>query len=261
MRTGPSPAESVAHRRAAIAEYRGDLLDGLYDDWVIGERERLRNRYLSALQQTAVQLAAVEDYAEASRFGRELLRCDPLREDTYRLLMELSNHAGDRAGAVRLFHECVSVLQDELGVEPSAATTAAFAEIMRAEHGEIPGPPLERFSGPALVGRDAELDQLLGCWRDAEQGRRQLALITGEPGIGKSRLVEELAARCTRRVSPCATARSYPTEGELGYGATIAWLRSGGFVGRHAPRRVGRSRSAPPRTGLSRRAHRHRWTP
>jgi DNA-binding SARP family transcriptional activator/tetratricopeptide (TPR) repeat protein len=224
------PDEALARRRAAIASYRGALLDGCYDDWVLAERDRLAHRYVTTLHLVATELAAREDYTEASRVGRELLRADPLREDTYRFLMDVSNRTGDRAGAVRLFHECVSVLQAELGVEPSAATTAAFAGVMRADHSKAPAPAPERFSGPALVGRDAELDRLTGCWAEAERGRRQLVVVTGEPGIGKTRLVEELAARCARHGATVATARSYPTEGELGYGAAIAWLRSGGFV-------------------------------
>jgi DNA-binding SARP family transcriptional activator len=153
------PDEALARRRAALGSYRGALLDGCYDDWVLAERDRLTHRYVTALHLVATELAAREDYAEASHVGRELLRADPLREDTYRFLMDVSNRAGDRAGAVRLFHECVSVLQAELGVEPSAATAAAFAGIMRADHSQVADPAPERFTGPALVGRDAELDR------------------------------------------------------------------------------------------------------
>jgi DNA-binding SARP family transcriptional activator len=56
------------------------------------------------------------------RFGREVVRRDPLGEAGYRQLMLVRDAAGDRAGAMRVYHECVTILRSELGVEPAAAT-------------------------------------------------------------------------------------------------------------------------------------------
>lgn len=224
---GTSAEHSLLALREAIDSYTGDLLEGCYDEWALEERGRFRERYLSVLHRVAETVANRGEHDEANRVGRELLRCDPLREDTYRFLMRVSNAAGDRAGAVRMFHECVSVLESELGVGPSPETRETFAEIMRAESSDAPEPPTVRISDGALVGRDAEFELLLDCWRDAERGRSRMVLITGEPGVGKTRLVEELAAWCGRRGALVAEARSYPTEGELGYGAAISWLRVG----------------------------------
>jgi hypothetical protein len=83
-------------------------------------------------------------------------------------------------------------------------------------------------AGPAgLVGRDAEWNRLTRVWRDAASGRPQLVVVTGEPGVGKTRLVEEFAAWCAHQGAVVAPARSYPTEGELGLGLAISWLRDG----------------------------------
>jgi DNA-binding SARP family transcriptional activator len=230
---GVGAADTLDALREAIGLYSGDLLEGDYEDWLIEIRERLRDRYLAAIPRAAVLLADAGDHAEAIRLGRDLLRCDPLREDTYRLMMRLLRDAGDRAGAVRVYHECVTTLQGELGVVPSAATTEAYAALIRSVRGEPserPSAPTEPdlipIRGAALVGRDREWERLTSWWRDAERGRVQLVLVTGEPGVGKTRLVEELASWCAHRGAVVAQARSYPTEGELGYGVVISWLRS-----------------------------------
>lgn len=224
---GGDTEEPVVALRSAVDLYRGDLLEGCYDEWLVEERERFRDWYRSALQRLTGLLARRRDYAEAIRFGRELLRSDPLQEDAYRLLMRMYNAAGDRAGAVRVYHECATTLQRELGVQPSPATREACAALTRAEQlGVDPDQEPVRLAGPVLVGRDEEWERLTRLWRDAEGGHPQLVVVTGEPGVGKTRLVEELSGWCAHRGAVVARARSYPTEGELGYGVVISWLRA-----------------------------------
>ena len=218
--------QMVAALRTAVELYAGDLLEGCYDEWLIEERERLRDRYVSALRRLTSALAERAEYAEAIRLGRELARCDPLHEDTYRLLMSVHDAAGDRAGAVRVYHECAATLQRELGVEPSAVTRSAYAALTRSDQPVDDVEEAVRVSGAALVGREPEWDQLIRCWRDAEDGRSQLVLVTGEAGVGKTRLVEELGAWCAHRGALVADARAYPTEGDLGYGMVTSWLRN-----------------------------------
>jgi tetratricopeptide (TPR) repeat protein len=83
-----------------------------------------------------------------------------------------------------------------------------------------------RLGGPPLVGRAAEWSRLVELWRGIEEGRAHLVLITGEPGIGKTRLVEEFRSWGVRRGAVAAEARSYAAEGAVAYGAVVAWLRS-----------------------------------
>jgi DNA-binding SARP family transcriptional activator len=216
--------DELAALREAVGLYRGDLLEGCYDDWLLGERDRLRDRYAWAARRAAGLLATRRDHGEALRLGRDLLRLDPLREDTYRLLMRVHAAAGDRAAAVHTYHECVSTLRRELGVDPSAATVEAYAGLMREQESRP-------VTGAALVGRDAEWRRLTRCWEEAERGPAQVVLLSGEPGIGKTRLVEDLAAWCRPRDAVVATGRSYRSEGELGYGLVLAWLRSPALAG------------------------------
>lgn len=82
---------------------------------------------------------------------------------------------------------------------------------------------------PPLVGRVSEWERLTNIWRATERGRAQLVLVTGEAGIGKTRLVEQLRSWCARRGAAVAEARAYAAEGELAYGPVVAWLRSPAF--------------------------------
>lgn len=221
----PAGDAELAALREAAGLYAGDLVDACYDDWLLPARDRYRDRYTWAVRRLAALLAARKDHAEAVRLGRELLRIDPLREDTYRLLMRVQDAAGDRAAAVRTYHECVSTLRRELGVEPSASTREAYAALMREDR----GPPA--VTGAALVGREAEWRRLTRCWEGAEGGRAHFVLVSGEPGIGKTRLVEDFGAWCGHRGATVAAGRSYPSEGELGYGVVQAWLRAPALAG------------------------------
>src|SRR5262249_1332152 len=151
-------------------------------------------------------------------YAERLLRHDPLHEETYRLLMRLHDARGDRARAVRVYHVCAATLERELGVAPSAATWEVYAALLPPEP-EPAGDERagERVGGPPFVGRSDEWARLTALWRSSEAGRTQLVLVSGEPGIGKTRLVEELRSWCAHRGAVTAEARSYPAEGALAY--------------------------------------------
>ena len=110
----------------AVERYRGELLPGYYEDWVLVERERLQQVYCDALAHLAGLLEAERNFRAALGVGQRLLRQDDLREDTYRLLMRLHALNGDRAAVARVFEQCVSKLRDNLGVEPSTETRRAY---------------------------------------------------------------------------------------------------------------------------------------
>lgn len=244
-RPGAPDEEVDAALRDAIALYAGDLLEGSYEDWVVEDRERLRDRYVDALVRATQRIAAAADDLagqpgrrdEAIRLAHELLRCDPLREDSHRLLMRLHDEAGDRASALRAYHACEAVLRRELGVEPSAETTAAYQALLHRSAARSSGGAAERggpipsggtspvAGSPLLVGRAAEWDAATACWRAVAGGGARLLLVAGEPGIGKTHLVEELARWCRQGDAVVAQTRAYATEGELGYGGVVSWLR------------------------------------
>jgi hypothetical protein len=155
------------------------------------------------------------------------VRCrKPLREEYHRLLIGLCQASGDRARAVRAYHVCATTLEDELGIEPAPETRVLYESLVAGGQADraskVPG-------SPPLVGRDDERARLAAAWHAAASGRPQLVLVTGEAGIGKTRLVEELRAH-TGAVT--VEARGYPGEGPPAYGVATAWLRSGPVAAR-----------------------------
>ena len=213
-----------ARLEAAVEAYTGDLIEGSYDEWVLEERERLRTLYLDALERLQHELEEREDWSAAIRCAERLVRADPLREDAHRALMRLHDARGDRARAVRAYHAFAATAQRELGVEPSAATRAAYEALLLVDADEWS--PGRGASVAAARGGAAERAELAAAWRSAAGGVAQLVLVTGEPGIGKSRLVEELRSYCAHEGALTAEARAYPAEGAVAYGPVVAWLRS-----------------------------------
>ncbi|WP_431919466.1 ATP-binding protein [Amycolatopsis tucumanensis] len=207
--------------REAVQAYTGDLLAGRSGDWADADRDRLRRRYLGALERLVASAQQRGDLAEATRHAERLLREQPTHEETYQLLMRLHDARGDRAGAVRVYHECAATLERDLGVEPAATTRAVYDALLARDDAETS----TRVGGTPFIGRSAERAQLIAAWRQART-RARVVLLAGEPGIGKTRLAEEFRAWCGHRGAVTALARAYPGEGALAYGPVTSWLRS-----------------------------------
>ena len=129
------------------------------------------------------------------------LAFDPLQEDLQRACMRLQYLAGDRVGAIRRYDHLRQLLDDEMGMPPMAETRALYDSIIK----DTPQPTQPARASRAVVvssaltappashalpfaGRAAELQTLRNLALSAPHG---LALIEGEPGIGKTRLAEE----------------------------------------------------------------------
>jgi DNA-binding SARP family transcriptional activator len=225
QRKGDSAAARESLERA-VALYKGDLLPSCYDDWIISQREGMRQAYLSTLEQLVQMLEEQRDYPAAIRHAQRLLRHDPLHEAAYRCLIRLHALDGDRAGALRVYHTCATVLQRELGVKPSAATREAYEQLLGAEQRPYPAVPATTAFSP-LVGRESEWMQMQRAWRAVAAGREpHVVMLRGEAGIGKTRLAEELLQWAARQGIATATARCYAAEGQLAYAPVTAWLRA-----------------------------------
>lgn len=106
----------------AISLYKGDLLEGHYQDWCLFHRERLQNIYISMLDKLMGYSEVHRKFEAGMAYGELLLQQDHARERTYYRLMRLHYLEGDRAGALRQFQRCEATLQKELGVPPSRRT-------------------------------------------------------------------------------------------------------------------------------------------
>lgn len=219
-------AGAIAALKRAVDTYQGALLPGCYDEWILPRRERLRQGYAGALEQLASIWESKQDYEQAIHYARPLLAHDDLQETNYRRLMRLHAVSGNRAAAVRVYHHCVTVLERELGVAPSAETKQMYEQLMATSSWEA----LSQAARPpqaatALVGRDEEWLTLQAAWREAARGPH-LVLLVGEAGIGKTRLAEQLLQWAGRQGIATASARCYPGEDNLAYAPLVAWLRA-----------------------------------
>ena len=209
----------------AVGVYRGDLLPACYDGWVEGHRERLRGLHRRALARLAELLETAREYPAAIGHLQRLLQDEPTSEEACRQLMRVLALAGDRPGGLRVYRDHVAVLRRELGVEPGAELRHAYEALLRDAAPEaLPGDPAPD-NGPPLVGRHREWQRLLDAFRAAMAGAPGFVLITGEPGIGKSRLAEELLGWGRRQGVTVGSTRSYATEGQLSLAPVTEWLR------------------------------------
>lgn len=210
--------------------YRGDLLPGLYDEWLEPERERLSRLYESTLERLIAAAEDRRDFADAIRFAERRLARDELREASYQNLMRLQARIGDRAAALRTYERCAEILRRELGVEPGPATRRArdhAMELQPTPEIETPAPAVRRAGRKnPLIGRDAEWKTLKEIWRAAEKGQPNMVVLSGEAGIGKTRLLEELLDLALIGGASIACASCYAGDRALAFNAAADWLRS-----------------------------------
>lgn len=127
----PVSAEQADQLKAARDLYTGELLEGVYDDWCLYERERLRLVYLSVLNHLMVYHRAQGEYEQALEFGEQILLMDHTRETTHRELMALHWLAGNRAAALVQYKQCAQILQEEVGVKPMEETHQLYESMLK----------------------------------------------------------------------------------------------------------------------------------
>lgn len=201
-------ASSAQTWTEAAELYRGAFLDGLavsdapeFELWLSAEQSRLGQAYQRLLEAQVGWHRAAGDWAAVMEAARRALAFDNLQEPMYRALMEAHVYLGERHEALRHYETLRTRLARELGVEPLPATEALYQAIIRGEWQPPEAPPtvepgLARHRKPIqpgptagpFVGRQTELAALDEEYRLASQGQTRVVLISGELGIGKSRL-------------------------------------------------------------------------
>ncbi len=177
----------------AIESYRGELLPGFYQDWVLRERDRLREGFLQAVHEAVAALRPAGRPERAIVLARRAIEADPLREQAHRDLMALEAEIGEPGAALRRYRELERVLDRELGAPPSEPTRSLAAEIERraAPAPEVlAGTVTFLAAGPGSVSAFARASDALASALARPAGPPvAIALHTGEvaPGRGSVR--------------------------------------------------------------------------
>jgi DNA-binding SARP family transcriptional activator len=229
------PTERTQRLVEAAELYRGDLLPGFFDDWIVPERQQLLEAYVKALGQLATLCEQVGDWDAAIQWARRLVGADPLAEEAHQNLIRLLTAAGKPAAALRQYHDLERLLRVEVRAAPEAALRALARELEAQAAGvhlvgltstaEAPPVAAERSRwsaplNPAPLGTPAtatagpgsgvrgylppQFTRFFG--REAEMARLEAPLcgdpaagrhvtLTGPGGTGKTRLAQEAAAR------------------------------------------------------------------
>lgn len=233
------PHRRVAALRSAVELYRDDFMAGFalrdadpFDEWQYLEAQALRQEFALALEQLVSDLSERGEVHEAIGYAYRWLALDALHEPAHRWLMQLHAAVGDRSAAVRQYRECVRVLERELGVAPLDETTATYRAIEEGEAvAELPLPSpraavtVSGGTSSRLVGRDVELEALRQAHRSVGSDGR-FAVVAGEAGIGKTRLVEQLLGEVRSDGGAVMAVRCFEGEADLAYAPLAAALRA-----------------------------------
>ncbi|MBK9572097.1 MAG: AAA family ATPase [Rhodoferax sp.] len=196
-------ADGVTHDLADASSLLGEdhaSVSPEFDAWLQQQRAGMCLRTRQLLQQQCAALERTGQYAQALALTEQLLTLEPLSEEAHRSTMRLHYLAGDRAQALLAFDRCERMLKDEVGLAPSAETLALLGRVQGAltsaaatSAGErvlgAGSPPVSMLRPPRLIGRAREMAQLTQAWSIAH-----VVALTGEAGLGKSRMLQDFAA-------------------------------------------------------------------
>jgi DNA-binding SARP family transcriptional activator len=190
----PGVSHDLDNADTVLSDLQGQF-SGEFAQWLEQQRTRRRDRVHRSLAELAEMAEQAKDWHDALSHAKELRALEPLSEDAHRRVMRLHYLSGDRAAALLAFDHCEKVLKDEVGAKPSAQTLELLATIERAGRGtDLAAPagsvPAAVLRPPRLIGRGVELQGAQRAW---QQGRA--FCLEGEAGMGKSRLLQEIAAQ------------------------------------------------------------------
>lgn len=210
---------------AALSAYRGEFLGGLYDDWAILKREHYRDRYIHYLDRAARLYQSSFMPQKAIGAIKSILQCNPIHEESHQRLMRLYMETGDHVAAVRQYRQCADILKRELELQPLPETQALYEWVLKQSRQAA-----DSFAalqpGRVYVGREDYLRLLEKQWAELKPGQARSVVITGESGIGKTRLVEHWLAGIGSRAI-VLKGHCHETNRRISYHPILEMLKNG----------------------------------
>ncbi len=229
---GPDPLQL----REAVRLYKGDLLAGFFlrgcagfEEWLVTLQEQTREEALQTFR-TLVQIYLTRgEHRFGIQYAKRLLAIDPLSEETHQQLMRLYTMAGRRNRALAQYEQLLNLLQAELGVDPAKDTTELYRSILLQSGLDEDTADQDEATPPIipLIGRSHQFDLLQELWASVIDGQGRVTVVTGESGVGKSRLVKSfIDSASSKRNAVVLRGRSYASAPLVGYRPIAEAVRS-----------------------------------
>jgi tetratricopeptide (TPR) repeat protein len=240
----PGDKQETNRLRQAVDLYRGPFLAGFllpncveFEHWVSLLQSTLERLYLEALETLIDGEIARQNYEQASRDAFRYLETDDLAEEIHRKLMALLAIIGDRNAALQQYERCLAALERELGISPLPETRAVYQLVLEGHTPMLAKPAqevaLDQPEQPGLVvpllGREQALHSLNEALSQARAGQGNIVLISGESGIGKSRLMREFVGKVPPKVRVLYSS-GYPGGQALPYKLIVDAIHSGAGI-------------------------------
>ena len=233
--TQPTIPATHALLQRAVEASRGPFLDGFslpdapeFDEWLRNQRMIWEHRQILIYDRLSLYQLETHQIQSALETVIRWLHVDPLSESAYRRLMRLHFLNGDRSAAIDAYESCRTLLGQELAVVPSAETEQILAHVRSSP----PMPLVSTIPGEAgsplripFAGRGPQYQELIQAFRLVKGGSPQVVVMSGESGIGKTRLAGEFLKWADLEGADVLHGRAFETSGQLSYQPMIDALR------------------------------------
>jgi len=196
-----------------------------FEDWLLAERSHWRGRSMDVLLRHAEQRLDAGDLLGADDPLRRALDLDPLSERALRAIMRRLALAEDHSAALKLYEAFLALIAHERSAPIEPETQQLAERIRRGRRWKLPRAVAPRVP---LIGRERELAAILTQWREVRSGGRLgVAVIEADPGIGKTRLAEEVIARVALEAGASVATRAVPADRHQHLSSIIALVHGG----------------------------------
>jgi DNA-binding SARP family transcriptional activator/tetratricopeptide (TPR) repeat protein len=211
-------------------EIRGPFLEGFdvpgavrFEQWKDEWRAKLMPRIRDSLVKQMDAGRRIGNFEAVERHAQVLLDLDPLSEDAVRGVMEARAWVGDRTNALKAYSRFAARLTEELDAKPSPELVR-IADLLREgrsaaarEHGasHVSERRERRVEAETLIGREREFARLYDAWLEVRRREPRIVVLLGDPGVGKTTLVNAFVSTCQMEGAAVARAQAYQAEREL----------------------------------------------